>query len=72
VLHLDPEALALLRYRTLDDDPESLALALYGPSWREAVRPTDTGWKTTRSPLPAFAADFLAEILDGAVAHDGR
>lgn len=72
MLHLDPDALGVLRYTTLDVEPESLARSLYGPTWREALRLNDAGWTTRRDPLPAFAADFLAEVLVGSVAHDGR
>lgn len=70
---LDPEALRLLEYLTLHDDPRNLAASLYGPAWREAVAVTEGGgYRTKRDPLPAFLADFLAEALLGVVGHDGR
>lgn len=69
---LPPDARSLLDYLTLATPPEDLARSLYGPTWREAVRRTPFGFRTVRDPLPGHLADFLADVLSGVIAHDGR
>lgn len=50
-----------------------LAEGLYGPAWRDSLTQRDHGrWKARRLPPPLYAAPFLAPLLRGSVAHDGR
>jgi len=59
---------------TLDADPgPALADRLYGPAWRDSVVQREgSRWHARRLPPPLLAADLLAPLLVGAVAHDGR
>jgi hypothetical protein len=68
------DAFAEAEYALHAETGEALAEALYGPGWRTPVKSRfETGeWYASRHPDAIRVARYLAPLLAGRVAHDGR